>query len=600
MMDTKFTLPRIKVLLIAMLFVFGKIFSQTNNGAVGINTTTPNSNSVLDVVSGNNNKGVLIPRLTETQRNAIVINTAKDDGLTIYNITEDCINYWSLADNEWKSVCGQIGKAVFTVDCASTKAMGTYVQTKELTASNYLSVSVNVTKVGNYTITGTTTNGYNFYGTGVFLNTGMQTIQVPGQGIPAAIQVDTVGLNANGTDVTCTPAVTVNVLSPAGTYTMSCGSATVNGVYKVGTALTASNTITLPVNVTALGSYTVTTNTVDGISFSGSGTFTATGNQNITLSGKGTPTSTSVKTITITSDSQGGVSTTCSVNVVVVIPKKTVLHIGLETAYGYSAYTGPSRSLMDSPTNFGTTASSIVKYEGFTHTSLGNSPSSAALQTALNNKPDIVIIGYNYTPNATDAGYIASYLNKKGVVIAMTDDTGTAQNLFRGIFSDPTISASYGGGAGSVYALTNSDDPILNGPFGDVRGKNWGEDASTTVNISGLTSGFVPYSYAQPINSTTARTGISGLRNTSLHFIWFGDGGFLSNENANGNQYPSNTIEPFVAPSSGGYFPVQKSSYGYAGNGYAAGGMQVQNSILFANMIAWAIKQAEFNGINTQ
>lgn len=592
-METKFTMPPIKVLLIAMLFVFGKSFSQTNNGAVGINTTAPNSNSVLDVVSGNNNKGVLIPRLTEAQRNAIVINQSSDDGLTVYNTTEDCFNYWSFADNEWKSVCGQMGKSVFTIDCSASKAMGSYVKGKELTNSNYLSIAVNVTKPGNYTISGTTTNGYNFYGTGVFLNTGTQTIQIPGQGTPQNIQTDNVSLEANGTEVTCTPAISITVLSPAGTYTMSCGTATVNGVYKVGTALTASNTITLPVNVSTLGSYTVTTNTVDGISFSGSGTFTSTGNQNITLSGTGTPTSTSVKTITITSDSQGGVSTTCSVNVVVVIPKKTVLHIGLETAYGYSAYTGPSRSLMDSPTNFGTTASSIVKYEGFTHTSLGNSPSSAALQTALNNKPDIVVIGYNYTPNAADAGYIASYLNKKGVVIALTDDTGTAQNLFRGIFSDPTISASYGGGAGSVYALTNSD-------FGDVRGKNWGEDASTTVNISGLTSGFVPYSYAQPINSTTTRTGISGLRNTSLNFIWFGDGGFLSNENANGNQYPSNTIEPFVAPSTGGYFPVQKSSYGYAGNGYATGGMQVQNSILFANMIAWAIKQAEFNGINTQ
>lgn len=599
-METKFTMPPIKVLLIAMLFVFGKSFSQTYNGAVGINTTTPNSNSVLDVISGNNNKGVLIPRLTEAQRNAIVINQSSDDGLTIYNTTEDCFNYWSFADNEWKSVCGQMGKAVFTIDCSSSKAMGSYIKGKELTNSNYLKITVNVTKPGNYTISGTTANGYNFYGTGVFLNTGTQTIQIPGQGIPQNIQTDNVSLEANGTEVTCTPAISITVLSPAGTYTMSCGTATVNGVYKVGTALTASNTITLPVNVTALGSYTVTTNTVDGISFSGSGTFTSTGNQNITLSGTGTPTSTSVKTITITSDSQGGVSTTCSVNVVVVIPKKTVLHIGLETAYGYSAYTGPSRSLMDSPTNFGTAASSIVKYEGFTHISLGSSPSSAALQTALNNKPDIVVIGYNYTPNVTDAGYIASYLNKKGVVIAMTDDTGTAQNLFRGIFSDPTISASYGSGAGSVYALTNSDDPILNGPFGDVRGKNWGEDASTTVNISGLTSDFVPYSYAQPVNSTTARTGISGLRNTSLNFIWFGDGGFLSNENANGNQYTSNTIEPFVAPSTGGYFPVQKSAYGYAGNGYAAGGMQVQNSILFANMIAWAIKQAEFNGINTK
>ncbi|VFA41426.1 Uncharacterised protein [Chryseobacterium indologenes] len=589
-----------KKLLLFLCFLMLKLYSQNGNGAVGINTSSPNLNSVLDVVSGNNNKGVLIPRLTEAQRNAIAINKPTDDGLTIYNITEDCINYWSFADDEWKSVCGQLGKSVFTVDCATSKAMGAYVKGKELTNSNYLSISVNVTKLGNYTISGTTSNGYNFYGTGVFLNTGTQTIQVLGQGTPQNVQVDAISLKANGMDVSCTPPISISVLSPAGTYIMSCGSATVNGVYKVGTALTASNTITLPVNVSAMGSYTVVTNTVDGISFSGSGTFTATGNQNITLNGTGTPTSTSVKTLTITSDSQGGVSTTCTVNVIVVIPKKTVLHLGLETAYGYSAYTGPSRSLMDSPSNFGTTAASIVKYEGFNHISLGNSPSSAALQTALNNKPDMVIIGYSFTPNATDATNISNYLNKKGVVIALTDDTTSAQNLFRAIFSDPTISASNGAGAGSVYALTNTNDPILNGPFGDVRGKNWGEDASTTVGIAGLSSDFIPFSYAQPINSNTTRTGITGLRNNNLSFVWFGDGGFLSNENANGNQFSSNTIEPFVAPGSGGYFPVQKSAYGYSGNGYAAGSMQVQNSILFANMIAWAIKQAEFSGINTQ
>lgn len=604
MMTTKFTIPPIKVLLIVLLFAFGKFYSQGTNGAVGINTTTPNANSVLDVVSGNNNKGVLIPRLTETQRNAIVINTAKDDGLTIYNITEDCINYWSLADNEWKSVCGQMGKAVFTVDCSNTKAMGTYVQTKELTASNYLSVSVNVTKVGNYTITGTTTNGYNFYGTGVFLNTGTQTIQVPGQGVPAAIQVDTVGLNANGTDVTCTPAVTVNVLSPAGSYTMSCGSATVNGVYKVGTALTAANTITLPVNVTALGSYTITTNTVDGISFSGSGTFTSTGNQNVTLNGTGTPASTSVKTLTITSDSQGGVSTTCTVQVIVVIPIKKILHIGNETMYGYSAFTGPSRSLMDSPTNFGTTASSKVKAEGYTHTSLNANPTDAALLTALNNKPDIVIIGFdNSSLNATQSGYLVDYMNKKGVVIAFQDrtDSNVSLNFLRAVFSNPALTVGYvGGGAGAVYPLANANDPILNGPFGDVRGKNWGEDASTTVAITSNVNGVIPYSYAQPINNTTTYSGITGFRHSNLNLVWFGDGGFLSNENANGNQYPSNTIEPFVAPSTGGYLPVQKSAYGYAGNGYTAGSMQVQNSILFANMLAWAIQQAEFNGINTQ
>jgi hypothetical protein len=597
MMNVKFTKAKVRTLFLVLFLTFGQIYSQ-NNGAVGINTTTPNPNSVLEVVSGGNNKGILIPRLTETQRNAITVNPAKDDGLTIFNTTEDCYNYWSLTDNEWKSVCGQIGKSVFTIDCSNSKALGTYIQGKELTGSNYLSITVNVTKIGNYTISGTTTNGYNFYGTGVFLNTGIQTVRIQGQGTPAAVQTNTVQLIANGVNVTCSPAISINVLSSAGTYTISCGSATVNGVYTKGTALGATNTITLPVVVSALGSYSITTNTVDGISFSGSGTFTATGNQNVTLSGTGSPTSTADKVMTITANSADGTAT-CNVTVVMTIPVKKVLHLGAESAYGYSAYTGPSRSLMDSPTNFGTTASSVVKSGGYTHISLGAGPSNTALLAALNNKPDIVIWGYPYTPDATAAGYLASYLNSKGVLIAFVDDTGSSQNIMRAIFSDPTISTTYGGGAGSVYALANTNDPILNGPFGDVRGKNWGEDASTTVNTSGLTSSFIPYSYAQPINSTTARTGISGLRHSSLNFIWFGDGGFISNENANGAQYSSNTIEPFVAPSTGGYFPVQKSSYGYAGNGYTTGGMQVQNAIIFANALAWAMKQAESNGINT-
>ncbi|MFY1047174.1 hypothetical protein [Chryseobacterium sp. GP-SGM7] len=590
---------KFRTLFFALLLICGNYFSQSTNGAVGINTETPNANSVLDVVSGNNNKGILIPRLTEAQRNAITINPANDDGLTIFNTTEDCYNYWSLADNEWKSVCGQIGKSVFTVNCASSQAVGTYIQGKTLTSSNYLSITVNVTKIGNYTISGTTSNGYNFYGTGVFLNTGVQTVQIPGQGTPAAVQTDNIQLIANGVSVTCTPAISVNVLSSAGTYTVSCGTATVNGVYTKGTALGAANTITLPVVVSALGSYSITTNTVDGISFSVSGTFTATGNQNVTLSGTGTPTSTADKVMTITSNSADGAST-CNVTVVMTIPVKKVLHIGTESVYGYSAFTGPSRSLMDSPTNFGTATTSRVKSAGFTHTSLGAAPSNATLLTALNTKPDVVIIGFGYTPDATAAGYLANYLNNKGVLIQFQDDAASSQNLMRAVYSDPTISAGTGSGAGSVYALSNTNDPVLNGPFGDVRGKNWGEDASTTINITGLTSGFIPYSFAQPINSATARTGVTGLRHSSLSYIWFGDGGFLSNENANGNQYLSNTIEPFVAPSSGGYFPVQKSAYGTAGNGYTAGSMQVQNSIIFANALAWAIKQAEFSGINTQ
>ncbi|WES96710.1 hypothetical protein P2W68_17905 [Chryseobacterium arthrosphaerae] len=50
MMKTKLSTAGIRLLLLALLLTFGAFYSQANNGAVGINTTTPNPNSVLDVV----------------------------------------------------------------------------------------------------------------------------------------------------------------------------------------------------------------------------------------------------------------------------------------------------------------------------------------------------------------------------------------------------------------------------------------------------------------------------------------------------------------------------------------------------------------------
>ncbi|WP_292009410.1 hypothetical protein [Chryseobacterium sp.] len=578
-------------LFLLLIWSFGKTYAQTTNGAVGINTNTPNANTVLDVVSSGNNKGILIPRLTEAQRDAIVINSATDDGLTIYNTTEDCINYWSFTDDEWKSVCGQLGKAVFVVDCSDSEARGTYIQGKELANSNYLNILVNVTKVGNYTISGTTTNGYNFYGTGVFLNTGIQAVQIPGQGTPVDIQTDNIQLVANGTEVNCTPSVTVDVLSPSGTYTMSCGSATVNGVYSVGVPLHSSNTITLPVNVTALGSYTITTNTVDGISFSGSGVFTSTGNQNITLSGTGTPSSTTVKRLILTSDSQGGVSTTCTIDVIVVIPVKSIVHLGGTGDHGYSAYEDASRNVLDTQANFGTLANSIVKSEGFTHT---NPAGEAPIVAALNAKPDIVIMGYPYAPGANEITAIVNYLNAGGVVIALVEDPTSIGNLMKKIFANPGITAVGRNTGGAVYSLANYNDEILNGPFGDVRGKNWGEDTSATVALDGI-SNVTTYSPASAINSTTTYSGTVMFKHNSLNLFYAGDGGFLSNPNANGT-IVNNVSYPFSTDTNN--LPVPKA-YGTAGNGNTAGSMSVQNSIIFANIFAWAIKQAEFNGINT-
>ncbi|MFC5282708.1 hypothetical protein [Pedobacter alpinus] len=59
-------------------------------GSVGIGTQTPNASAALDVVS--TNKGLLTPRLTTTQRDAIA---APANGLLIYNTGTLKFNYWN-------------------------------------------------------------------------------------------------------------------------------------------------------------------------------------------------------------------------------------------------------------------------------------------------------------------------------------------------------------------------------------------------------------------------------------------------------------------------------------------------------------------------
>jgi hypothetical protein len=70
----------------------------------------------------------------------------------------------------------------------------------------------------------------------------------------------------------------------------SCTGAVVSGTFTTGIALGSSNTVVLSVDVDSTGTYTISTNTLNGISFSASGTFDTTGVQTITFTGSGTPT----------------------------------------------------------------------------------------------------------------------------------------------------------------------------------------------------------------------------------------------------------------------------------------------------------------------
>lgn len=174
-----------------------------------------------------------------------------------------------------------IGPATYTINCGSAVVAGTYAQGVALTAGNTVSIQVNVATAGGYNITGTI-SGMTFSKSGAFTTTGPQTITLAGSGMPTASGTLNVPMAGS---TPCTFPVTVS--GPA-TYTVNCGSATVNGDYEEGVALDATNTVDISVNVATIGSYTIT-GAINGMTFSKSGVFTTTGVQTITLAGSGTP-----------------------------------------------------------------------------------------------------------------------------------------------------------------------------------------------------------------------------------------------------------------------------------------------------------------------
>jgi hypothetical protein len=184
--------------------------------------------------------------------------------------------------------------ATFTYDgapnnCLVPAVQGSYLTGTALDASNTVSLAVNVTKLGTYSVSTNSINGITFSGTGTFTVLGSQNIDLTGTGTPVAQGPYAFKATANG----CTFTVDVIGAGPAAVYTYTsttgdCTGPAVAGAYASGTVLGATNTVDLKVNVTTAGTYTVTTNTANGVSFSGSGTLSA-GTQTIRLLGTGTP-----------------------------------------------------------------------------------------------------------------------------------------------------------------------------------------------------------------------------------------------------------------------------------------------------------------------
>lgn len=90
----------------------------------------------------------------------------------------------------------------------------------------------------------------------------------------------------------------------------ACNNATINGIYKKGTATNNTNSVDVEVNVNSVGTWTMNTASAGGFYFQGAGSFANTGTQVITLNASGTPNVSGPVTFTLKAG-----STTCSFSV---------------------------------------------------------------------------------------------------------------------------------------------------------------------------------------------------------------------------------------------------------------------------------------------
>ncbi len=117
-----------KPLLTILFFLF--VFHFKSFTQVGIGTTTPNSSSILDLVS--TNKGFLPPRMTTAQRNLINAPVA---GMMIFNTDSFCIEI--CRGEVWFDICSKKSSAIPAIILPSVTICNKDWTTNNLDVSTY-------------------------------------------------------------------------------------------------------------------------------------------------------------------------------------------------------------------------------------------------------------------------------------------------------------------------------------------------------------------------------------------------------------------------------------------------------------------------------
>ncbi len=179
-----------------------------------------------------------------------------------------------------------------TGDCLPATLYGIYRKDSVLTTDNYIDVQVSTIIMGTFDARTDTVNGFSFSKTGN-VGTGLNTIRLYASGTPLGAGTYTFTITY-GSSHCKFPVIVQTSGAGSAIYTMggnpgTCSGFTANGIYSSGVTMNALDSVTMLVNVTAIGTYILSTDTLNGVYFAGYGTFTNPGVQTVTLKGQGTP-----------------------------------------------------------------------------------------------------------------------------------------------------------------------------------------------------------------------------------------------------------------------------------------------------------------------
>ena len=178
------------------MLIFLLIVAINLSAQIGINTDTPHISSVLEIDTYNNDKGLLIPRMTNAQKSAI---TTPEPSLLVYDTDLKCIS-------QYKDTPSNPG--VYTWTCLTLYNRHWFYMS---------SVNIPTSDGSGNLLTGTQSiNLYNIY------NTGFSTPKIKSTGASATIPFFTVS-QLNYYVTYCDPCITVAGISNAGvmSYTVN-------------------------------------------------------------------------------------------------------------------------------------------------------------------------------------------------------------------------------------------------------------------------------------------------------------------------------------------------------------------------------------------